>query len=126
MAVTGDHFLLAAWNGFLLNLKHGLKFAFANTIAKVFIFIGKVGIVVANCFSFYFVLKFRNELEDVTSVWGPIIVIAIVTFLAASLFLSLFEETVMSLLTCLCFDIETNGGEPIYGPATFHDNYVQK
>merc|ERR1712072_178665 len=44
MAITGEHFLLAAWNGFLLNLKHGLKFAFANMIAKCFIFIGKAGI----------------------------------------------------------------------------------
>jgi len=51
MAVTGNSFLSSAWNGFLLNLKHGLKFTFANMIAKVFIFVGKVGIVVGNCFT---------------------------------------------------------------------------
>lgn len=126
MAVTGDHFLSSAWSGFLLNLKHGLKFAFANNIAKVFIFIGKIGIVVANCFTCYFLMKFRNDLGEVNCKWVPIGVVGVVTYMAASLFLSLFEEAIMSLLTCLCFDLDANGGEPIYGPATFHDNYVQK
>ena len=126
MAVTGDHFLSSAWSGFLLNLKHGLKFAFANLIAKVFIFLGKVGIVVANCFTTYSLMVARNDVNEVSSKWVPIGVVGIVTYLAASLFLSLFEEAIMALLTCLCFDMDANGGEPIYGPATFHDNYVQK
>lgn len=126
MAVTGDYFLKAAWNGFLLNLKHGLKFAFANIIAKVFIFIGKVGVVFANLVTLYFLMKQRGDLEEVNSIAGPFLVVGIVTFLAASLFLSLFEEAVMALLTCLCVDLDANGGEPVFGPATFHDNYVKK
>ena len=56
-AVTGDHFCRSAWEGFLLNLKHGLEFAFANLIAKVFIFIGKVGIVCGNCFTLVFIMN---------------------------------------------------------------------
>lgn len=131
MAVTGEHFLLAAWHGFLLNLKHGLKFVFANLIAKVFIFIGKVGIVVANCFTLVFVVKNLkgkavNDTEEVNSIWGPVVVVAIVTYIAASLFLSLFEEAVMALLTCLCVDMDMNGGEAKFGPATFHDDYLGK
>lgn len=94
MAVTGDHFLSSAWSGFLLNLKHGLKFMFANAIAKVFIFIGKIGIVVSNLFTLYFLMKFRKDLEEVQSVIGPFVVVGIVTFLCASLFLSLFDEAV--------------------------------
>jgi len=126
MAVTGDHFLSSAWSAFLLNLKHAMKFAFANTIAKMFIFIGKIGIVVANCFSLYFIMKFRKDYDEVNTIWGPIAVVAIVTYYAASLFLSLFEEAIMSLLTCLSFDMDANGGEPVHGPATFHDGYVAK
>ena len=52
MAVTGDSFFTSAWNGFLLNLKHGFKFLFANMMAKVFIFIGKLAIVIANLVCF--------------------------------------------------------------------------
>lgn len=124
MAVTGDHFFKAAWNGFLLNMKHGLAFAFANTIAKVFMFIGKVGITVTNCFTLYAIMKYvRGDTEEVSSIWGPVIVVGIVSYIAASLFLSLFEEAVMALLTCVCVDMDMNNGEPVYGPATFHDSY---
>lgn len=126
MAITGKSFLSSAWNGFLLNLKHGLKFAFANMIAKVFIFLGKVGIVVANCFTLYFFMKFRGDLEEVSSIWGPIAVVGIVTYICGSLFLSLFEEAVMALCTCVCVDMDMNHGEPKFGPATFHDDYLAK
>lgn len=125
MAVTGDHFLSSAWEGFLLNLKHGLKFTFANMIAKVFIFVGKIGIVVGNCFTLYFIMNTITK-DNVSSPWGPIILVGFVTYLAASLFLSLFEEAVMALLTCLCVDIDVHKGEPIYGPATFHDDHLAK
>lgn len=126
MAVTGDSFLSSAWSAFLLNLKHGMKFAFANSIAKLFIFIGKIGIVVANCFSLYFLMMYRMDLEEVSNKWGPIIVVGIVTYFAASLFLTLFEETIMALLTCLCVDLDANNGEPMFGPATFHENELPK
>lgn len=121
-AVTGDHFCKSAWEGFLLNLKHGLEFAFANLIAKIFIFIGKIGIVVGNCFTLVFIMNnITKDTEEVNSIWGPVILVGFVTYLAASLFLSLFEEAVQALLTSLCVDLEMNGGEPKFGPATFHD-----
>lgn len=125
MAVTGDSFLMSAWNGFLLNLKHGLKFTFANMIAKVFIFIGKVGIVVGNCFSLWIIMsKVTGDDKEVSSPYGPIILVGFVTYLAASLFLSLFEEAVMALLTSLCVDLDVNNGDPMFGPKTFHDDYL--
>jgi hypothetical protein len=57
IAVSGDNFLSGAWNGFLLNIKHCLKFTFANTLAKVFILLGKVALTVGNCFSLLFIMK---------------------------------------------------------------------
>lgn len=126
MAVTGESFLSSAWNGFLLNLKHGVKFVFANMIAKCFIFLGKVGITIGNCFSLFFIMKYiTKDTEEVKSIWGPVIIVGIVTFMAASLFLALFEETVMALLTCLCVDIDTNK-DPKFGPKTFHDDKLAK
>lgn len=126
MAVTGDHFFKAAWNAFLLNLKHGLKFVFANMLAKVFIFIGKIGIVAANLVCFYFLMKSRGDLEEVPMPIYPVAVVGIMTYLATSLFLSLFDKAVMALLTSLCVDLDFNNGEPKYGPATFHDSYLKK
>lgn len=58
MAISGDNFCMSAWNGFILNTKHLAKFAFANTLAKIIIFIGQVGIVVANIFSCWGIIKY--------------------------------------------------------------------
>lgn len=57
MAVSGENFAKSAWNGFLLNIKHLLQFSFSNLIAKVFMFLGKVGITTGNVFSCIFIMK---------------------------------------------------------------------
>lgn len=123
MAVSGDNFCMSAWNGFLLNAKHLLKFAFANTIAKVFIFLGKLGIVVANVFSCWGIMKYvTGTIGDVSSKLGPFVVVALVTYITASLFLGLFETAVMALMTSLAIDMDLHNGQPKWGPPTFHDS----
>lgn len=127
MAVTGDKFLTSAWNGFLINLKHGLKFAFAQMIASVFVWMGKIGIVIGNCFTCFIIMKYiTHDVKEVKSVWPPLIMTGTITFLIASLFLSIFEETVTAIMMSLSIDIDANQGEPQFGPATFHDGYFDK
>lgn len=53
-------------------------------------------------------------------------VVAVITYMVASLFLSLFEEAVKAMLTCLCIDLDAHAGEPMFGPATFHDDYMKR
>lgn len=120
MAVSGDSFCTSAWNGFLLNIKHILKFSFANFIAKVFILLGKIGITAGNCVSFYFMLKLVTK-EQVGSIIGPVVVVGAISFITASLFLALFDTAVMALMTCLAVDMDNNDGAPARGPPTFHD-----
>ena len=124
MAVSGDSFCTAAWNGFLLNMKHALEFAWANTLAQLFILTGKISLVAVNCGFLYFTMAFiTRDLsgEDaVSSPWGPIVLVALITFVAASVFLGLFSNTVLALMTCLSIDVDLNG-DPKFGPPTFHD-----
>ena len=121
MAVSGDNFCRSAWNGFLLNLKHALKFSFSNFLARAFIFIGKVSLVVINCFSLYMIMKHvTKDLEEINSLAAPVVVVGSFTFITASIFLSLFDETVLALITCLCVDTDLNG-TPKFGPPTFYD-----
>jgi len=122
MAVSGEGFCTSAWNGFLLNVKHMLKFTQANIIAKVFVFLGKVAIVVGNCFSLYFIMKnITKDTEEVSSLLGPMVVVGVVTYLTASIFLGLFDTAVMAMLTSLAVDMDMHAGEPHFGPPTFHD-----
>lgn len=126
MAVSGEPFLTSAWNGFLLNVKHMLKFSFANLIAKVFTFLGKLAITVGNCFSLYFIMKnITKDTDEVTSLIGPMTVVAVVTYISATIFLGLFDTAVMSLMTCLAIDMDLHDGEPAFGPPTFHDSIAK-
>jgi len=63
-AVSGESFCTSAWQGFLLNFKHMAKFAFANMIAKVFIFIGKVAITGGNMISLYYIVKYQQSKDS--------------------------------------------------------------
>jgi len=125
MAVSGDNFCGSAWNGFLLHVKHVQKFAFSNSIAAVFIFLGKVGITVANCFSLLFIMKtITNDSEEIQSIIGPVVVVAICTYLTSIVFLNIFDTAVLSLMTAMAVDLDLNG-ELKYGPPTFHESMTK-
>lgn len=122
MAITGDSFLTSAMNGFLLNLKHMMKFAVANSIAKVFMFVGKLGIVLGNTFLGYMMMKYvTKDIDNVSSPLNGLIIIAVVSYLTASIFLMLFDNAVMAMTTSLGVDLDLNNGEPQFGPPTFHE-----
>jgi hypothetical protein len=107
MAVSGDAFCSSAWSAFLLNVKHMAKFGFANMIAKVFIFLGKAALTVGNCFSLIFIMKnFTDDIDEVSSVFGPVLAVAVVSYITASMILGMFDTAVMALMTCLAIDID--------------------
>ena len=70
----------------------------------------------------YVTKDFEETATDsaVSSAAAPIAIVGVVTFICTTIFLGLFDETVLALLTCLSIDTDLNG-EPKYGPPTFHD-----
>merc|ERR1719230_2306642 len=84
MAISGDPYCKSAWNGFLLNLKHLVKFYFADTLAGMFVFIGILTIVGLNGGSCYLIMKYGTKNSDqLTSVWVPMIIIMVATLVIA-------------------------------------------
>ena len=56
------------------------------------------------------------------SIWGPVAVSVLLTYMISSLFLGIFENAVLALMTCLSVDMDLNGdGEAKWGPRTFHE-----
>lgn len=103
-----------------------LEFTFANGIAKVFILLGKVAVTITNCFMLVFIMKEVTSVADqLHSIWGPVAITGLITYLCASLFLGIFENAVLALMMCLATDIDLHDGEPKYGPATFHDGMAK-
>jgi hypothetical protein len=110
MAVSGESFFKSAWNGFLLNVKHIMKFSFANMIANVFIFLGKVGLTTGNVFSLIFIMNtITKDSEEISSVLGPCLVVGVFTYFTASVFLGLFDTAVLTMMTSLAIDMDMNG-----------------
>jgi hypothetical protein len=56
------------------------------------------------------------------SIWGPVAVSVLLTYMISSLFLGIFENAVLALMTCLSVDMDLNGADDTkWGPRTFHD-----
>ena len=67
-------------------------------------------------------MKYRDDLDEVSSLAAPMILVGLVSFMTASIFLGLFDTAVLSLMTCLAIDMDLNDGTPVKGPPTFHDS----
>ena len=82
---------------------------------------GKLSVTVVNTFSIYLFLKYgTGDFEELAALSvGPYFVMVIITYTIVSIFLGIFDEIVLSLMTCLAMDIDLNG-DPEYGPANFH------
>lgn len=124
ISVSGEGFCAGAYNGMLLNLKHGLEFAWAVTLANGLIWLGKLAIVTINMMFAYFIMKYVMKDLDApgANVTSPMILIMMISYVTADIFLSIFDESVQALMTCLLIDMDSSeDGTPKKGPQTFHD-----
>lgn len=121
MAISGDSYCKSAWNGFLLNLKHLVKFYFADTLAGMFVFIGMLTIVGLNGGTCWLIMRYGTKNSDqLTSIWIPLITVMVVTLIIAELFIGFFHQAVKATLMCLAVDIELNGVVK-HGSPSFHE-----
>lgn len=119
MAVSGDTFCTSAWNGFIINLKHLVKFYFAQDIGAFFVFMGVVFITGINTLIFYGLTKVGST--SGASPLIPTITIAILSFLVSVITLGLFDDAIRATLMCFAIDKDLNNGTCQYGPPTFHE-----
>ena len=121
ICITGDSFCHGALQGMYLRAKFMAEVAFAQGIAKIFIFIGKVALVVGNCLVFQVIMKHvTGDIDEIENETGPLFAVAVLSYMLVSLFLGMFDDSVDAMLTSVAIDINING-EPIYGPRTFDD-----
>jgi hypothetical protein len=122
MAVSGDAYCKSAWNGFMMNLKHLVKFYFADTLANMFVFMGVLTIIALNGGSCYLIMTygFKNS-HLLSSIWVPLVLIMVASFIIAELFIGFFAVAVRATLMSMAIDLELNGGSPKFGTPSFHE-----
>ena len=114
-----------------LRLRYVTTFSYANFFARIFLNNAKISIVAINSLTFHLLLKAQGNLtpEGDNEISNPLlfhIIMAFVTWMAASIFLEVVDNVVMTLLVCLSLDLDKNDpndkyGSGKFGPPTFHD-----
>jgi hypothetical protein len=123
MAISSESFCSSALNAFILMLKNAAKFAFVEGFSEVFMFIAKVCICVLATATSLTVLKFALTESPVSSPIVPGIVMLIISFIVAGIFVSVFDAGANTILQCylIDFDITKQKGahlEPTHVPPT--------
>jgi len=118
MSVSGDPFCTSAWNGFLINLKHMVKFMFAQDIGGFIIFMGVVFITLINTLLFWGFTKIGKTSGADPLI--PLIAVFVLSYLASMITIGLFNDAIRAILMCVAIDMDLNYGTPKYGPPTFH------
>ena len=82
--------------------------------------LGMIGVVAGNCGFCWIMMSlvFKTDVH-MTSVWGPIATIGVVTFVIVAVFLGSFDDAVLSTLMSLAVDLELNG-KVTGGSKSFH------
>jgi hypothetical protein len=125
MSISGDPYCKSAWNGFLLNLKHLVKFYFATTLAGMIVLMGVLAVLGLNCGSCYLILEYGTKNADqLSSVWVPMVFILITTFITAELFLGFFKHALRATLMSFAVDLELNG-KIQFGSPSFHERMTE-
>ena len=121
MALSGENFCSSAYNGMLLQMKHGARFLFANYLANIFVMLGKIGLTVLNVFTTWLFMKHvTGSASQVSNPYAPLVIVALTTYLIVSVFLGLFDESVLAMMTSCCADMDLNG-ELKWGPKELHE-----
>lgn len=59
-------------------------------------------------------------MENVSNPYGPLFIVALTTFMLVSIFLGMFDEAVLALMTSFCADLDINDKKPKWGPESLH------
>jgi hypothetical protein len=95
MTISGESFNVSAWHCYLLNLKHSQNFSSSHSIAVIFMVFAKFCITFINCLSFYIIQsRFTQVSEQISSIYIPLLVTAVMTYMIASIFLGLFDKSI--------------------------------
>jgi hypothetical protein len=81
IAIQGQNFCKAAWTAFGLIIANVLRFGAVTTLGCIFMFLGKLFIILATCLCCYGILSAAAPVPDtLSSPWFPLICCAIISY----------------------------------------------
>jgi hypothetical protein len=113
IALKGDNFCTAAWQGFALIIRNMGRFGVLALIGGVLSFIGTICISVCSAVVGFFVItKVEYFSADLNSYVLPVIVFALIGFIVGKVTMSIFSVSGDALIHSFLLDEELNKGLP--------------
>jgi hypothetical protein len=113
IALKGDSFCTAAWEGYGLIIRNIRRFSSMTVIGAIFSFIGTIFVTIASAIVGYFVItKAEYFSSQLGSVILPVIVFALIGFIIGRATLSIFSVSGDALIHSFLLDEEINNGQP--------------
>jgi choline transporter-like protein 2/4/5 len=114
-AIEGTSFCRAAKDVFKLILNNVLRVGTVNFIADFVTFCGKVMITGANCIIAFYLTRVDSMIQggdanQLSSSLLPVIVVAIISWFIAQLFMHVYETSMTVLMICFLHDEQEYGG----------------
>ena len=99
MALEGKNFCTSAGQALALSVKHAADFVIIDGMGMLLAFLGKIAIAVGNAAVGYIILTEADAFKNNTdNPWVPTIIIFLISYVMAIMFMSVFSTTSMTLL----------------------------
>ena len=113
IALKGDSFCTAAWEGFGLIIRNLGRFTALAAISTIFTFIGTIFITVGSCIIGYFLItNVEYFSKDLNSCVLPVVAFGLVGFIMGRVTMSIFSVSGDALIHSFLLDEELNKGQP--------------
>ena len=113
IALKGDSFCTAAWEGFGLIIRNLGRFTALAAISTIFTFIGTIFITVGSCIIGYFLItNVEYFSKDLNSCVLPVVAFGLVGFIMGRVSMSIFSVSGDALIHSFLLDEELNKGQP--------------
>ena len=109
IALTNKNFCSAAWLTFCLIVRNAARFSIITSIGAILIFVGKALIIIFSGWIAYLIMMNSDLKDKIYSPVFPIIVVCIIAYILASIFLSVYSFAANAILHCYLVDEEVGG-----------------
>ena len=113
IALKGDSFCTAAWEGFGLIIRNLGRFTALAAVSTVFTFIGTIFITVGSCIIGYFLItNVEYFSKDLNSCVLPVVAFGLIGLVMGIVTMSIFSVSGDALIHSFLLDEELNKGQP--------------
>lgn len=118
-AIEGTSFCSSAWNSLSLMVKNVASVAAVSVVGDIMLFLGKLSVALGSGVIAFLMLdddNFNYGDEKVSSPLFIVIVVCLFAFVIASVFMSIVEFGIDTIILCYCKDCDDNAGTPVNAP----------